>query len=181
MSTKKNKSKKSGSKTNINKTKSQKKKVKYINSDNKNNFENKKESILNVLKEINLLSRQVKLELKELESLHKKEIKNISKNKKNPDKQFGINKPEPVPKPLQQLLKINDVALPRSHISALIYAYVKKNNLYSPETKKIIIPNKKMRDVFGMKQKDIITFTNFQTWLKKAYSETDDLILNIND
>jgi len=189
-STKKTSVKKSGSKRSViisSKKNNIKKKSKSKNNNlsddiDENNFENKKKEIIETLREINLLTKKTMIDLKELESIHKKEIKSIGKPmKKNSGKQSGFNKPVPVPVPLQKLLKLDDRLLARSHVAKLMYKYIEENNLYSPKTKKIIIPNKEMRTIFGMKQNDVMKFENFQTWLKKVYNENDELILDIND
>ena len=147
-----------------------------------NKFEKKREEILQTLKEINILTKKTLLCLKELDAAYKKEIKSIKKNtKKNSGKNSGFNKPAAVPKTLQKILNLNDKPLARSHVAKLMYKYFDENNLYSPRTKKIIIPNKAMRTIFGMKKTEIIKFENFQTWLKNVYSEKDELVLDIND
>jgi hypothetical protein len=153
-----------------------------IDKININRYENKREEILKNMKEINILMKKTLINLKELDTIYKKEIKNIKKNTgKNSGKNSGINKPAPVPKTLQKLLNLDDKPLARSRVSALMYDYIRKNNLFSPKTKKIMIPNKAMRNIFGMKKEEIIKFENFQTWLKNIYNEKDELILDIND
>ncbi len=183
MSSNPHKKNKSGSKT-IKKRHTNTNKVSkrdMPHSSDEDNFEKKKEEIVSTLKEINTLIKKTIIDLKELEMIHKRELKNISKNtKKNSGKQSGFNKPVPVPKSLQKLLILNDDPLAKSHVTKLMYKYIEKNNLYSPKTKKIIIPNKEMRNVFGMKESDIMRFENFQTWLKKVYNEDDELVLDIN-
>jgi chromatin remodeling complex protein RSC6 len=107
-----------------------------------NTFESKKEDIMKTLKEINALTKKVTLDLKQLESLHKKELKIALKTTtKKSGKQSGINEPVAVPEPLQKLLGLNDEPLSRAHVTKLMYAYIKENKLYSPKTKRIIIPN----------------------------------------
>lgn len=147
-----------------------------------NNFESKKEDILRTLKEINILTKKVTMDLKQLESMHKKELKLALKTTtKKSGKQSGFNEAVPVPEPLQKLLGLDDNPLSRSRVTKLMYEYIKENKLYSPKTKRIIIPNREMRVVFGIKKNDVMKFENFQTWLKKVYSENDKLILDIND
>jgi chromatin remodeling complex protein RSC6 len=152
-----------------------------IESD-ENNFESKKNDIIKTIKEINTLTKKVLMDLKELETIHKKELKTAGKNtNKKSGKKSGFNKPVPVPVPLQKLLKLDNQPLARSNVTKLMYKYIRENNLYSPETKKIIIPNKEMRTIFGIKKNNVMEFENFQTWLKKLYNEGDELVLDIND
>jgi hypothetical protein len=170
--------KRSGSKNAVVKGISSKKNPKNNNMDK---FSSKKEEITKTLKEINILTRKVTAHLKELERIHKKEMKQVKKTKKTTVKCSGIVKPAPVPASLRHLLNLNDTHLSRSDVSKLVYRYIEKNKLYSPKTRKIIIPNKAMKNVFGMKDNDTIKFENFQTWLKKVYNENDSLILDMND
>jgi chromatin remodeling complex protein RSC6 len=152
-----------------------------IDSD-QNNFESKKKDIIKTVKEINALTKKVLADLKELEAVHKREMRQAGKNiNKKSGKQSGFNKPVPVPVPLQKLLGLDDKPLARSHVTKLMYKYIKENNLYSPKTKKIIIPNKEMRMIFGIKKNNVMKFENFQIWLKKLYNEGDELVLDIND
>lgn len=37
---------------------------------------------------------------------------------------------------------------------------------------KEIIPNRKIREIFGMKENDVMNFENLQTWLKKCIRNT---------
>ena len=61
--------------------------------------------------------------------------------------------------------------MPRSKITVLMYQYFTDNNMYDTTTKKEIIPNKKIKEIFGVKKDDVINFYNLQTWLKKVYDE----------
>nr|AEX62947.1 putative SWIB domain-containing protein [Moumouvirus Monve] len=45
--------------------------------------------------------------------------------------------------------------------------------MYNTKTKKEIIPNSKIRKIFGMKDDDVMNFYNLQTWLKKVYNESN--------
>lgn len=112
-------------------------------------------------------------DLKELMLLHKKEIKLSTKsgNRSNSGKYTDFNKPELIPLPLKKLLKIEENMLPRSKITKLMYQYFTDNKMYNKKTKKEIIPNKKIKEIFGMIEDDVINFYNLQTWLKKVYRE----------
>lgn len=171
------------SKTSINKTdkKSHKKTSKKNNkksskktSGSDDDFQEKRDEILNTLKEINLLTKKTSILVKELETIHKKRVRLVKKrSRKGTDTKSGIVALAPVPQSLRDLLGLDDTPLSRSDVSKLIYKYVHDNNLYSPNTKKIIIPDDAMRKVFGMDKDEIIKFENFQTWLKKAYNENE--------
>lgn len=165
--------------------KNTKKKNSSKQSNNNKNFDEKIEEILEALKENYIQQKNLMNELRSLRSLHKKEVKLSSKPKKrtNSGKHTGFNKPEPIPPPLKELLKIKEDSLPRSKITGLMYQYFTDNEMYNTETKKEIIANAKIKKVFGMKKGDVINFYNLQTWLKKVYEENSENnnILKIED
>lgn len=135
-------------------------------------FEDKIRQIREELKENYQQQKKLMNDLKELMNIHKKEIKLTSINgnrTNNIRKMSGFNKPENIPKALKNLLKIEDDELPRSKITKLIYEYFTNNNMYNKKTKKEIIPNKEIKKIFKMKEGDIITFYNLQSWLNKIY------------
>lgn len=164
-SNKKKASKKNVSKKNVSK--------KIQKKNDEHDFELKIDEIKQELKDNYIQQKKLMNDLKELMSSHKKEIKLTTKSKNgiNSGKQSGFNKPEPIPVPLKKLLKIKEEVMPRSKITVLMYQYFTDNNMYDTTTKKEIIPNKKIKEIFGVKKNDVINFYNLQTWLKKVYDE----------
>uniref|UniRef100_A0A6G6AAY1 SWIB/MDM2 domain-containing protein n=1 Tax=Borely moumouvirus TaxID=2712067 RepID=A0A6G6AAY1_9VIRU len=184
-----NKSKTNKSKTNKSKTSKSKSiyssdeydldELCFVKSNKKNldeDFDKKAEVIMEKLRQNYLEQKKLINDFRELKATHKKEIKCINKSnaRSNSGKQTGFNKPEPVPPSLKSLLKIKEDKLPRSKITNLIYQYFTDNNMYNSKTKKEIIPNSKIKKIFGMKDDDVMNFYNLQTWLKKVYSENLD-------
>ena len=161
-----------------------KKKIKNTKNDEEN-FENKMDQIREALRENYIQQKKLMNDLKEIMTLHKKEIKMSTKsgNRSNSGKHTGFNKPEPIPLPLKKLLKIDVDELPRSQITKLMYQYFTLNKMYNTKTKKEIIPNKKIIEIFGMQKGDVINFYNLQTWLKKVYNENtaEDNTLKIDN
>jgi chromatin remodeling complex protein RSC6 len=127
--------------------------------------------------------KNVKSNLKMLETRHRREIKQSRKNRrrvvntatpsnKNPS---GFNKPGPVPQKIKDLLHLDSaVELPRTQITKLIYGYIKEHNLQKPTDKRVIIPNTEIRNLFGISDTDTteISFYNIQTYIKKLYPTT---------
>lgn len=152
-------------------------------------FEDKIEEIRDALRENYIQQKRLMGDLKDLMTLHNKEIKIITKMKKgNSGKLSGFNKPEKVPESLRDLLDLEDKEIARSKVTKILYKYFEDNNMYDEHTKKQIIPNKEIRQIFGMKKNDMITFYNLQTWLKKVYDEDNNSknkkntkIINIDD
>jgi chromatin remodeling complex protein RSC6 len=112
--------------------------------------------------------RQLDKKLKELLTIHKKDIRHL-KGSSNSGKHSGFNKPEMVPEALADLLEIEEEFLPRSQVTKLLYQYFKENDMYNKDNKRIIIPNRTIRKIFGMTRDDELNFYNLQTWLKKLY------------
>lgn len=136
-------------------------------------FEKKYNSLVKMLKENYSQQKKIQNELKELMSSHKKEIKLVQKagNRAASNAQKGFNKPEPVPASLKKLLGVEEDMLSRSKVTKLLYKYFTDNDMYNEKTKKEIIPNRKIREIFGMEKDEVITFYSFQTLLKKVYNE----------
>jgi len=154
-------------------------------ANSKPDFNIKIREIREALHENYIQQKKLMAELGTLLTIHKQELKAASKTKRrnNSGKKSGITKPAPVPKSLCTLLKIkDDQELSRSDVSKLLYKYFTKHKMYG-ETRREIIPNAKLRKVFGMSKSDILTFRNIQTWLKKVYDEagTNNTTLEIDD
>lgn len=113
--------------------------------------------------------RQLDKKLKELLTLHNKDMRHLKKGNSNSGKHSGFNKPEAVPECLVELLEIEEEFLPRSQVTKLLYQYFKENNMYNEDNKRIIVPNRAIRKIFGMSRDDELNFYNLQTWLKKLY------------
>lgn len=155
-----------------NQTSSEKKNCSTDSEDS--DFENKISKISVLLRENYKQQKKLMEELHQLRTLHKKEIKKSSKSlsRSNTGKNAGFNKPLPVPSNLKKLLDIKEDVMSRSQVTRLMYEYFRKNNMYNTNTKKEIIPNDKIKKIFGMQKGDEITFYNLQTWLKKVYNES---------
>lgn len=130
-------------------------------------FESKLESIRNKLMENYKEQKILMNEMKDLMTLHKKEIKVASKNvSTNAGKCSGFNKPEKVPYSLKIFLDISDTHMSRSRVTQILYQYFRDNKMLS---NKIITPNKKMKKIFNIDKDKQLNFYNLQSWLKTVY------------
>jgi len=123
--------------------------------------------------------KTIKNNLRNLEKSHKKELKMSKKYRKSKrlnnenKKPSGFNKPKPVPIEIINLLGLEKGAeLPRTKITKLIYGYIKDHKLQSPEDKRTIVPDAKLKKLFSLKKDDQVTFYNIQTHIKKLYPDT---------
>jgi len=137
-------------------------------SKNEKDFNTRVDEIMETLQENYQQQKKLMNELKELRSTHQKEIKVASgKSIKQSGKNSGFNKPQPVPEPLKKLLDI-DEDLSRSMVLSLLYQYFGEHDMKNGRE---INPDKKIRQIFGMDDDDIMNFYNLNTWLKKIYQE----------
>lgn len=137
-------------------------------------FESQLDDLIQALQENYAQQKRLMCELKDLKTLHKREIKqarNDSTSSKNSGKHSGFNKPQPVPEKLRTLLEIDETDLPRSTVTSLMYQYFRSNDMCD---KKDITPSKEIRKIFDMQDDDVMNFFNFQTWLKKLYKVPND-------
>ncbi|AKI79286.1 putative SWIB domain-containing protein [Acanthamoeba polyphaga mimivirus] len=139
-------------------------------------FDDKLNELREELRENYIRQKKIMNDIKDLANLHKKDLRLAVKsgNRLNSGKHSGFNKPQTVPQSLKDLLKIDDDILSRSKVTELMYKYFTDNKMYNSKTKREIIPNSKIKKLFGMKEGDIITFYNMQTWLKKVYNENQN-------
>lgn len=138
---------------------------------------NFKDLMLNLNEQINLQYSNIRLlknQMKELQKLHKTELKNAIKNtKKNRKKNLksGFNKPLPVPEKLQNFFSLEEgMLLARTEVTKRIYAYIKENNLQDPNDKRTINPNDELKDLFSLEDGQEVSFYNIQTFIKNLYA-----------
>jgi chromatin remodeling complex protein RSC6 len=146
---------------------------------------------------IDQLNRDNKTIVKLLEKKISKELKQLKDNKKkksNPDKpKSGFVKKRDIPQAFlifyEKCLKKDETfktafpdfntesQLARTDVTKMIYHYIRTNKLYDGDNKRIIIPNKAIKDLFGLKDAENITFSTFQTYTSRLYkdAEADDV------
>lgn len=185
MPSKTNMPKKKTTQTNKTPKKPTKKTIKKIaTKDNSDDYDTKMDQILDALRDNYTQQKKLMADLKDLKKVHKKEIKLANKTDRrvNSGKCSGFNKPSPVPEPLRKLLDLDNTPISRSAVTKLLYQYFTDNKM---KNKRDIIPNSKVRRVFGMKETDKMDFYNLQKWVKKVYQENqiDDnsTVLILND
>jgi chromatin remodeling complex protein RSC6 len=114
---------------------------------------------------------------------HQREVKSARKNRRqhaggetkrlNPS---GFNKPTLVPESLVKFLGLESgVEMPRTKVTSALYTYVKSNGLQSHMVegkldKRTIVPDAKLRTLFGLGKDETIEFKTFQTHVSKLYN-----------
>jgi chromatin remodeling complex protein RSC6 len=133
--------------------------------------------------EASKLFKEAQQDFKLLTRVHQREVKSARKNrrsqtasgevkKSNPS---GFNKPTVVPDSLVQFLGLEQGAeLPRTKVTSKLYDYIRSNGLQNHMVdgkvdKRTIVPDDKLRTLFGLKKGETIEFKTFQTYVSKLY------------
>merc|ERR1712227_209652 len=125
---------------------------------------------------LKLFIKNLEKDRKEERILLKKELKEIAalkgKKKKDgkPRKPSGIIAPSLIPLVFKSdPWNFEEEELPRIEVTKRIWAYCKENDLCSSENKKIIIPNKLIKN--SLKDGEELYFTQMQKHIKFVYDE----------
>jgi len=115
---------------------------------------------------LKILHKEVLKERKEMN----KQILKSKKNKKKRTTLSGFAVPSQISKELSKFLELENenVKISRTDVTSRIIKYIKDNQLQDPDNKKIIIPDEKIKHLFGehLKEDDILQFFNLQSYLK---------------
>jgi hypothetical protein len=76
-----------------------------------------------------------------------------------------------VPTKLYKFLSLEDNKLPRPEVVKKIYEYVADKNLRSNENRRIIIPDKAIKELFNLEEGEKLDFKNFQKSVAKIYKD----------
>ena len=153
-------------------------------SDNTSNMEKSTKTGTEIIQEIDenhsqiiSLQRTQKLLIKELEKIHKIEVKEASKRKKNSN---SGEKRDPSGFVAKQCVPIEfceqpwgcekDQQIERTNLTKMVYDYVKENSLQDPSDKRRIFADDVIKTLFHMEDGDELHFNNFQTYMKRLYN-----------
>jgi hypothetical protein len=88
--------------------------------------------------------------------------------------------PIPIPKDICKFLSIDEnIQLPRPEVAKRIFQYVKDKNLRSSEDRRIIIPDIAIKELFNLKDDEILDWKNFQVKLAEIYRNNKGFTINI--
>merc|ERR1711998_165653 len=106
--------------------------------------------------------------------LHKKRTKGNKGNGKHKDPS-GFNKKTEVPQSIRDLFNIDpSVLMARTEVTKQLYEYIRTNNLQDPNDKRIIHPDKKLKSLFTLQDNEDLSFSSFQTHMKKLYPKKEE-------
>jgi len=162
-------------------------------------FNEKIDELIKSLDETKALAKEMK---KNFKSLNKKKTTKTSDSSESNDnkKKYGIIEPKVLPTNVYDFIKYaltnnklsdnfvdsnNDIyknftsetLVARTKVYSTILNYIKTNNLYLDENNRSVYdPDEKLKELFEMKNEEVLNFKNIQTFLKRAYDKfkTDD-------
>ena len=124
--------------------------------------------------------RKVKMLQKEKDRIHLKEVKNARKNKRRVNtassekkEPSGFNKPSIIPMEFckQPWGCHKGDLVPRTSLTKMVYDYIKLNDLQDKNDRRIIHPDKHVRELFHMNDGDHLEFKTFQTYMANLYKK----------
>jgi hypothetical protein len=161
--------------------------------ENINKFDEVIKSLESDLKTVKILAKEIK---KNYNTDLKKNSKKTKKTESNGDKKTsGITEPKVLPPNVYEFIKYaltnkklaedfvnknndifgnftNETLVARTKVNSIIHTYIKTNNLYADEEKRSVYkPDKKLKELFEMKNEEELNLKNIQTFLKRAYDK----------
>lgn len=79
----------------------------------------------------------------------------------------NFNRPRNVPESLKKLLKIEEEIMPRSKVTKRLYQYFSTNEMYNDLGQ--VVPNTRIKKIFGLKDNETISLYHLQRLLDKVY------------
>jgi len=117
-----------------------------------------------LLKEV---QAELKVAQKEYDKLKKASEKAERKRANARTSPSGFAKPTKISDELCAFLSVaKGTEMSRTEVTRHINEYVKKNNLFNTENKRVILPNAALKKLLGCKDSDEVTYFNLQKWMK---------------
>ena len=158
-------------------------------------YEEKIKLIKNELKNMESLSKEMKKHYIN-DTKGKKGKKSVKDSEtKEPKKNYGITEKKVLPNNVNEFIKYaldnkklsnefietnNEIfnnfnietLVARTKVNSIIHNYIKTNNLYANEEKRTeFLPDKKLKELFEMKDNEELNMRNIQSYIKRAYDK----------
>ncbi len=120
--------------------------------------------------------------LKNLEKTVRKEMKglkrDVAKNKQKGNRQpSGFAKPARISNELCVFMeRPQGTEIARTEVTQFIIQYITDNKLQNPTNRKEILPDKPLKDLLGVDEKDEITYFNIQKYMNKHFNSNNNAI-----
>ena len=134
--------------------------------------------VLGKLASFKTVIKEMETEVRKLQKIAQKEIKDLTKKGKKKgggkDKAkrapSGFAKPSPISQELCDFLgKEAGSELARTEVTKHLTTYIKEHNLQAPEDKRKILPDAKLKKLLKVPKGDEITYFNLQRYLKPHF------------
>ena len=143
-------------------------------------------SILTTLSNFKTQITAVSLQVKMLEKIVKKDLKQhikIEKNRKNSKKKLsGFAAPVVISNELSNFMGIStDTECARTDVTKFICNYIKENSLRNNDNKQIINPDDKLKNILGITDDDtLVTYFNIQRFMNHHFIKNKNNIKDSN-
>ena len=146
-------------------------------------------SFIDLYNEIEKIDNQLIADLKKKKGLMKilqktylADIKKAKKNRRSKNTEekgertpSGFNKPSVVPDKICDILELEyGTELARTAVTKELYNYIRKNGLQNEDDRRKINPDEKLIDLFGLTKGEELTFSTFQTFMKRLYPSKEE-------
>ena len=110
-----------------------------------------------------------------------KELKKKNKNAKKTDRVLnGFSKPGPVSDELKKFFDLGkDELIARTEITKKVTSYCQEHNLQNEKDKRIIKPNKDLKKLLRLNDKDELTYFNLQKYMKIHFPNKDGVFVHL--
>jgi chromatin remodeling complex protein RSC6 len=150
--------------------------------DSSSSLSEKFSDILNVLNLFKMNTIKLQQDIKQLEKIVKKEIKNCKKvieQKKNKGKRqpSGFAKPTKVTKELCEFMnKSEGSEIARTEVTRALISYIKEKKLDNGVNGKFIKPDNTLKNLLGIEDGEELTYFTMQKYMNKHFMSKNNII-----
>ena len=132
-------------------------------------------SVLSTLSQFKTQIVALSTQLKSLEKVVKKEIKQhkrevVKKQAKGNRKPSGFAEASPISNDLCDFMgKDHGTNVARTEVTKFICSYIRQNSLTAQENKQVITPDTKLKTLLGTDEETVITYFNIQRYMNKHF------------
>jgi chromatin remodeling complex protein RSC6 len=130
-------------------------------------------TLQNTLKELTVYTSKLEKRVAKDQKAVQKRV-NGKRRRTNSSSPSGFTKPGPVSDELKTFLKLADGELiARTEVTKRINAYCKENGLQGKEDKRVLKPDKELKNLLRLGKNDELTFFNLQKYMKIHFPNKD--------
>jgi len=129
------------------------------------------ENFRSIIDDFLAMQKQINKISKDLSGLQNKVKKDLEKRKnKKKNKTSAFSKPTAISEELCKFMNLpKDTQKSRIEVTNFIIGYIKEKNLQNSDDKRIILPDKKLKNILSVSKEDKVTYFNLQSHLKRHF------------